>query len=173
MSPRVLVAYGSKYGSTAEIAERIGDTLRAAGLTVDVRRASEVGDLAGYRAIVLGSGVYARRWTRDARGLLGRLRAGERDVWLFSSGWIGKPPPNPTSLVSPRIHRAAKRLGAREHAIFGGRVPLEPSGFVARIMARATPEDQKDARDWGVIEDWAHGIAAELEKQRETTGSRS
>jgi flavorubredoxin len=31
---RVLLAYGSKYGATAEIAEAIGKTLSAAGLEV-------------------------------------------------------------------------------------------------------------------------------------------
>ncbi len=39
---RVLVAYGSKYGATAEIAEAIGTALRAHGLEADVRRARSV-----------------------------------------------------------------------------------------------------------------------------------
>ena len=39
---RVLVAYGSKYGATAEIADAIGVALRANGLQVDVERARSV-----------------------------------------------------------------------------------------------------------------------------------
>ena len=169
MNARVLVAYGSKYGSTAEIAERIGETLREAGLPVDIRRAGEVDELGSYGAIILGSGVYGRRWTRDARMLLGRLRPGEHEVWLFSSGWIGKPPPSPAKLVSPRIHRAASRLSAHDDAVFGGRVPVDPSGPIARIMARATPEEQKDARDWASIEAWARGIARTLSREAAPT----
>lgn len=36
MPGRALVAYGTKYGSTAEIAEAIGATLAEAGLAADV-----------------------------------------------------------------------------------------------------------------------------------------
>ena len=61
---RVLVAYGSRHGSTAEIAEAIAATLREAGLAVDCRKAGEVDSLDGYDAVVLGSAVYMRRWRR-------------------------------------------------------------------------------------------------------------
>ncbi len=52
---RVLVAYASKRGSTAEIAEVIAATLRQEGLEVDCKRAGETGDLDAYGAVVLGS----------------------------------------------------------------------------------------------------------------------
>ena len=79
--PRILVAYGTKYGATAEIAERIGAALRDAGADAEVRRAREVRSLDGYDAVVLGSAVYMARWRRDALRLLRRLRSdlGARD----------------------------------------------------------------------------------------------
>ncbi|NLE26702.1 MAG: flavodoxin, partial [Clostridiaceae bacterium] len=36
MADRILVAYATRYGSTADVAEAIGDELRKAGETVDV-----------------------------------------------------------------------------------------------------------------------------------------
>jgi len=82
------VAYASKHGSTAEIAEAIGDELRAAGRTVDVRDAGEVTDLAGYDAVVLGSATYMRRWRREARRFLRHHASALADCpfWVFSSG---------------------------------------------------------------------------------------
>ena len=79
--PRILVAYGTKYGATAEIAERIGAALRDAGADAEVRRAREVRSLDGHDAVVLGSAVYMARWRRDALRLLRRLRSdlGARD----------------------------------------------------------------------------------------------
>ncbi len=55
---RVLVAYASERGSTAEIAEAIGERLRRSGIGADVRPAGEVRDLAPYGSVVLGSAVY-------------------------------------------------------------------------------------------------------------------
>ena len=66
METRVLVAYGTKYGATAGIAEKIGQVLREAGLTVDVTPAGQAGDPAVYQAVVLGSAVYIGRWRKDA-----------------------------------------------------------------------------------------------------------
>ncbi|MGQ9852506.1 MAG: hypothetical protein ACUVTG_03795, partial [Candidatus Oleimicrobiaceae bacterium] len=45
LKPPVLVAFASKYGATNEIAERIGQVLRTAGLEAEVRAAGEVKDL--------------------------------------------------------------------------------------------------------------------------------
>lgn len=162
----VLVAYGSKHGATAEIAERIGAALRDAGQEAEVIAASEVGALDGYDAVVLGSAVYMGRWRRDAAGLLRRLRRslGGRPLWLFSSGPVGDDAPDPTDKwQNPRkVREAAEHLGARQTAVFGGRLPLEPGNFVERSMVRDTPEDKRDARDFEAIAAWGSAIAAEL-----------
>jgi hypothetical protein len=50
MAGRVFVAYGSKFGATAEIAAAIGKALRSAGLEVDVEPPSDVRSLDAYRA---------------------------------------------------------------------------------------------------------------------------
>jgi menaquinone-dependent protoporphyrinogen oxidase len=55
---RVLVAYDSKHGSTADIAEKIGDVLCENGFRVDMRPALKVEDISPYDAIVIGSPMY-------------------------------------------------------------------------------------------------------------------
>jgi len=59
MAHSVLIAYATKYGATEEIAGKIGEVLRQAGLTADVLPADKVGDVTSYQAVVLGSAVYA------------------------------------------------------------------------------------------------------------------
>jgi len=56
MSERVLIAYGSKHGSTAETADAIGGMLREHGLEVDVSEAARVQSLEGYDCVVLPGG---------------------------------------------------------------------------------------------------------------------
>ena len=161
--PRILVAYGTKYGATAEIAERIGAALRDAGADAEVRRAREVRSLDGYDAVVLGSAVYMARWRRDALRLLRRLRSelGGRPLWLFSSGLVGEEPDeDPGKWVRPaRVQALAEQLGARDHAGFGGQV-ADDGGFMRRRMARDLPAELRDRRDWDAIERWARDVAA-------------
>src|SRR3954468_11446954 len=157
----VLVAYASKHGATAEIAAHIADVLRERGIAVDLRPADAAGAPGSYPAVVLGSAVYMRRWRRDARHLLRRL---ERTVdgpplWLFSSGPFGEMPADPGKLAPKSVLAAP----AREHVVFGGRVPTDPSNPIERAMLKNTPADKQDLRDWPAIDAWAAGIADALE----------
>lgn len=159
-----LVAYASKHGSTAEIAEAIAATLRESAVAADCIAAGEVDDLGPYDAVVLGSAVYMKRWQGDARHFL-RKHASELanlPFWVFSSGPTGDPAEDDAAWQEPkRTIAKAEKLGAREHVVFGGRISPE-SGRMAKSMAEKTPEEYRDRRDWDEIRAWASGIAAEL-----------
>ena len=171
-APRVLVAYASKHGATAEIAEAIAAELRARGLATDCRRVDDVKELAGYAAVVLGSAVYMKRWRHEARALLHRhaRELAELPFWIFSSGPFGEHP-DPTWAEPPKVVKEAETLGVRDHAVFGGRLPLEPSGFIEKAMVRDTPSDVADLRDWDEIRAWAAGVAAALRRPAANVGT--
>jgi menaquinone-dependent protoporphyrinogen oxidase len=57
MQNRVLVAYGTKAGSTAEVAARIGQALSQKNAAVDVLPVKQVKDLSAYTTVVLGSAI--------------------------------------------------------------------------------------------------------------------
>jgi menaquinone-dependent protoporphyrinogen oxidase len=170
----VLVAYGTKHGATAEIAEAIASTLRAAGLDVDVQRARSVRSLDRYRAVVLGSAVYAGRWRSDAMRLLRRRGMQGREVWLFSSGPVGEDTGDPEQLERwtrpPRVQRIGAELGMHEHVVFGGMV-ADDAGFIRKRMARKIPPELRDRRDWREIEAWSQRIAATLGARPAPAGS--
>jgi menaquinone-dependent protoporphyrinogen oxidase len=54
------------------------------------------------------------------------------------------------------------RLGAREHVVFGGRLPVDPRGPMERAIVKNTPPEYRDLHDWDEIRAWAAGIASEL-----------
>jgi menaquinone-dependent protoporphyrinogen oxidase len=54
---RVLIAYATKAGSTAETAARMGETLTKKGLSVDVLPVSQVKDITQYETVVVGSAI--------------------------------------------------------------------------------------------------------------------
>ncbi len=164
-SEYVLVAYGSKHGSTAEIAERIGERIREAGHDVDVQPAQTVRDLGPYDAVVLGSSVYMARWSRAAGRLLKRRsdELAKRDVWLFSSGPVGEEVEGGERWTTPKlVTKMLPRIGAHEHVVFGGRVPTDPRNFVERAMLKNTPPELQDRRDWQQIDNWGKWIGESL-----------
>ena len=155
----VLVAYASKRGSTAEIAETIAATLRREGLGVCLERAEDVQSLDPYDAVVLGSAVYMKRWRGDARHFLKKHRKALKQIpfWVFSSGPVGDPAKdNPKWTEPPRIAEKVEEQGCREHVVFGGCLPAEPTGFMEKAMVDRTPKEFRDRRDW------AHMIAGQL-----------
>lgn len=166
---RVLVAYASKYGSTAEVAEAVGDALKVSRLDVDVRRAGSVGSLTEYRAAVVGSAVYAGHWRGEALRFLSGHRdwLAAHDVWLFSSGPVGEDDDEADLAETERwtkpkkVQELAAEIGARDHAVFGGKVD-DDRGFIRKRMARGMPEEMRDRRDWSEIAAWATGIAGTL-----------
>jgi menaquinone-dependent protoporphyrinogen oxidase len=165
----ILVAYASKRGSTAEIAETVAATLRREGLGVCLVPAEDVQSLDRYDAVVLGSAVYMKRWRGDARHFLKKHRKALRQLpfWAFSSGPVGDPAhDNPEWSEPPGIAEKVEELGGRDHALFGGRLPAQPQGFVERAMVEGTPAEYRDRRDWAEIREWARRVVAELTPAR-------
>jgi menaquinone-dependent protoporphyrinogen oxidase len=160
---KVLVAYGSKMGGTAGIAERIADTLRGRGHEVTLAAAGKVPRRATWDAAVVGSGLYAGRWRRPAVRLLRRLARAPHQpprVWLFHSGPLGDEHADDPMKPPAKVAALAERLGAEDVVTFGGRLAAEAAGPIAQAMAR-----NGMAGDWRRLdhaEAWAQAIAVEL-----------
>lgn len=162
MTGTVLVAFGSKNGATAEIAQAVAQTLRKDGLTVEVRPAADVSDLEPYDAVVIGGGLYAGRWHKDARGFVRRQRrqlAG-RPVWLFSSGPLDPSASEREIPPVPGVRRAFDRIGAVEHTTFGGCLREGARGRIAKTIVSSGKGG--DFRDFTQIANWSSRIAVQL-----------
>lgn len=167
MSKQVLVAYATKYGATGEIAAKIGEVLTQAGLTVDVAPADQVGDLARYEAVVLGSAVYIGRWRREAVKFLKRNEAllSQRPVWLFSSGPTGGGDPDELAdgwRFPKSLQPIADNIKPREIAVFHGAVDVGKLKPIAKWMISKVGAALEDSRDWDAISSWASNIASTL-----------
>jgi menaquinone-dependent protoporphyrinogen oxidase len=55
---RVLVAYASRHGATAGIAERVAAGLRDAGMFAEARPVARVSEVEAYDAFVVGAAAY-------------------------------------------------------------------------------------------------------------------
>ena len=161
---KVLVAYASKYGATAEIAEKIGQSLRQEGLPADVLPAKSVKNLAEYAAVVIGSAVYIAMWRKEASNFLknNEKLLTEKPVWLFSTGPAGEGAPIQL-LKGWRFPSGLKpvidRIKPRDTAVFGGNVNAEKMNFFEKWVIKNVKSPVGDFRDWEMINKWAKGIA--------------
>lgn len=159
---RVLVAYGSKHGATAGIAEQIGTSLREDGIDAVVAPAGEVNDVRGYDGVVLGGSLYAGRWNGRARRCAQRNQRQLKHcpVWLFSSGPVDSSAEQQDIPPVRAVARQMRRLGARDHITFGGSITAGTPGLFARALVREGKGG--DFRNPERIQAWAHHIGAEL-----------
>jgi menaquinone-dependent protoporphyrinogen oxidase len=160
-TPHVLVAYGSRHGSTTGIAETVADELRHRGCIASVRPASTVKDLVRYDAVVLGGALYAGHWHADARHFAHRFRQplSMMPLWLFSSGPLDDSASDHEIGPVRGVERLRVDLGGRGHATFGGCLQPDVEGVIASRMAREHSGDHRDERQ---IREWAGAIASEL-----------
>lgn len=168
MAKKVLIAYGSKYGATAEIAGRIGQTLEKAGLAVEVRQAAQAGSPGEYDGVVLGSAVYIGQWQKDAAAWLETHQAdlSGRPVWIFSSGPTGEGDPAQLLqgwLIPEKLKPVVERIGPRGTAVFGGKVDPGRLNLLEKMVMKMVKAPSGDFRDWPRIEAWAASIAGELQ----------
>jgi menaquinone-dependent protoporphyrinogen oxidase len=74
MDKKILVAYGTAAGSTAEVAEAVGEELREGGLNVDVMAVEAVQDLSPYEGVVIGSAVRIFRLIAPTRKFIRKFK---------------------------------------------------------------------------------------------------
>lgn len=169
MSTQVLVTYATKYGATAEIAEKIGQTLRQAGFHTDVLPADQVNDLSSYQAVVVGSAVYVGKWRKEAVAFLedNEQALAERPVWLFSSGPTGEGDAEEL-LKGWRLPEAQQALVERIHprniAVFHGELNGQKLNLLEKWVIKNVKAPLGDFRDWDSITSWATEIAAALQE---------
>ncbi|MGD0857370.1 MAG: flavodoxin domain-containing protein [Dehalococcoidia bacterium] len=169
MEIKVLVAYASKHGMTAEIAGKIGETLRQSGLQVDVLPVKRVKDAATYKVFVLGSAVYIAMWRKDMVKFLEKNEKllSEQPVWLFSSGPMGEGDPVELSQGwrFPEAQRSLiERIKPRGIAIFHGAIDMKKMSFMEKWVLKKVKASTGDFRDWDAITSWAGSITDALKK---------
>jgi len=157
----LLVAYGSKHGSTQEVAEAIAERLTKKGFEVELRRAADVADLTPYGAVVLGGALYFGRWHGDAARFLARYR---RELATKPPAVFGLGPKTADAqgLAESRaqLDKALAKVPEvepRSIAVFGGVIDPTKLRFPLSRMPAS------DARDWDAIDEWAGEVATAFE----------
>jgi menaquinone-dependent protoporphyrinogen oxidase len=166
-----LVAYGTRYGSTTRIAEKIGEILKSEDYSVRIANLAEesIASISDYDLVIVGSGIKMGKWTKETLDFLDRFETGlsRMKVALFvSCGYIRDPEKVDEARVDFLNKVAEKYPSIKPVALgfFGGVFNFNKYGFAERLLFRGIRKDLEkqgvdtrkpyDFRDWEEIQKW-------------------
>ncbi len=168
MDTNILVTYASKYGATAEIAEKIGEVLRKANFQVDVLPVDKVKDPDPYQAVIVGAALYVGKWHKKGVDFIKAYEKtlAHRPVWIFSSGPSGEG--DPLELIDGQqlpadVQPIVKRIQPRDVTVFHGNIDVNKINSMEKFAVKnIVKKPFGDFRDWDMIAAWANKVAAAL-----------
>ena len=165
MTGRILIAYVSRRGSTAEIARAIGRELEAAGDRVEVAGMEGVTSLEGFGAAVIGAPVYMAKIEKGVAGFVSRHREGLSRIPVAAFA-VGIAPVNPrvgsVEDILAKLTAALDPVKPVAVTMFAGRLDLARMSFTERTMTGLMKVLTGDFRDWDAIRAWARDLHAIL-----------
>lgn len=183
----VLVAYASKYGSTGDIANAVGQELCNLNAKVDVLKVDKVTDIDRYDAVVLGSPIYWGSWLPSATEFLDKYHdaLAKKAVAVFVvSNTLREGRDNPKNrdkvikyFVQPTLADFSAIRPLAPLGLFGGKVDSKAQTTFERVFMTIAGYEDNDSRDFVKIKSWAHEVGPLLlargygSLQRSSSGS--
>jgi menaquinone-dependent protoporphyrinogen oxidase len=171
INDKILVAYASRAGSTAGVAETIGKTLAESGAAVDVHPVNEVSDLSAYRAVVVGSAIQGGKWLPEAMQFVQTHRAelASKPFAVFlvcmtlAMPGADKYRQHVADFLQPvRALVRPVSEGLFAGALDIGKVPSFGDRLKFRLSVIFGVWSEGDHRDWNAIRAWAASLAGSL-----------
>lgn len=163
---KILVAYATRAGSAAEIADALGKKLAEGGATVDVMPAKKVSDLNAYNAVVLGSAIRAGRimpeimkLIKDHKDDLQKIPVAYFIVCLV----VREKTEENFKTADKYLEPFRRELKAVDSAVFAGKMDYSQLGFWEKFIIKYVIDaSEGDWRDWPAINKWAENLLPKL-----------
>jgi menaquinone-dependent protoporphyrinogen oxidase len=162
---KILVTYGSRAGSTAEIADAIAQQLCTSGWTVELRPANEIDSVDGYTAAIVGSAVRYGKWLPEVIEFIDRHRSSLQKIPVaYFTVCMKAADQSPKSMQDLEQYSSAARVRVepKTETFFAGKIDLAKLSFFEGLIVRAVGSPIADLRDWAQIRGWAIGLAQTL-----------
>lgn len=163
---KILVAYATRAGSTAEVARTVGERLCAAGLKAEVKPVERGLSVHGCDAVVLGSCIRYGAWLGEMTGFV----AAQRDALarlplaIFTLHMQALGDDAASRATRARYTQPVRALvNPRHEAFFAGRIDPATLSFFERMAVKMVKSPVGDRRDWAAVQAWADGLAVRLQ----------
>ena len=171
MPNKILVTYATCTGSTAGVAEVIGETLSEGGALVDVLPMQEVTDLSSYQAVVAGSAIQDKRWLPEAVQFIKthqvELSRKPFAAFLVCMTLVMRNGENYRPFVAEFLAPVRTLVKPVSEGLFAGTLEISKVPTLRdRLMFRSSVLfgvwKECDHRDWKAIHAWADSIRPKL-----------
>ena len=163
---KILVAYATKAGSTAEVAAEIGRVMESkSGCQVDVRPVGRLDGVDGYDAVLIGSGIRGGKWLPEAMKFVEKNRdaLGRVPVALFTVCLTLRDDTEENRrMVAAYLDPVRELVQPVEVGLFAGAMDPSKLPFILRLLMKAMKAPQGDFRDWEAIRAWASQVCDSL-----------
>ena len=163
---RILVAYASKKGSTAEIAQAIGKELQAAGHVVNVSEMGSVTSVAGYDAVIIGGPMYMGKMVSDTGKFVRRHYVGLEKLpvagFIVCLAPVSKDPVTDKEYAHKVLHASFSPLQLVAENVFAGKLDPAKLSWLQRWMTEKAKSPVGDFRDWAAIAAWARELPGKM-----------
>jgi len=165
MKDRVLVAYATKFGSTREVAQRIGKLIELHSIAADVTNVNLVKDISKYSGVILGTAIRMGKPISEAVTFTRKFKdeLNEKPVACFSVGLYMKEDTEENrdkarKCLLPILELLKNPVNV---GLFGGKVDYSKMPLLLRWTFSKDKSGQLtegDWRNWDTIEAWVDEI---------------
>lgn len=161
---KILVAYASKCGATAEIADEITKMLCAGGLSAELKRADNITSLQGYEGVVLGTAIYMGNPLKEAIQFVEKFDTQMAYIpfAVFDVCLTMKEKTSENEKTALGYLRSITDFAAPiKTGAFSGRINFTTLPPLYRMFAQADQAGilaEGDFRDWKAINAWAEEL---------------
>ena len=176
MMNRVLIVYGTRYGSTTDVVQEMSKTAKELGVLVDVvnlEKGTPFPKPEEYDLVIIGSGIRAGQWKKEPLKFIEQTleSLSKTKVALFVvSGYAGNPDKVAEAQAEYLDSMPEKYpgLSPSSTALIGGVFEFKKYNLVVRALVKSIVKSQMpkgeeipekiDFRDWDMIRDWITGL---------------
>ncbi len=162
---KALVLYGTRAGSTAEVADFVGKKLSASGWSVDVEGVDAARDLGGYQVVVIGTAIRKGRVLPEIRDFVKAHKAELQRIpvaYFAVCMTMREDTPENRAKASAYLDPLRSEVKPVEVGLFAGKVDYAKLDAGSKLIARMVSVPAGDFRDWTAIEGWTEALAGKL-----------
>lgn len=166
MAQRILVTYASRYGSSAEIAERIGEVLADADQSNEVLSVENVEQVEDYGAVVIGGPIYSGEWPSDLIEFIEEHESTLREMtvaFFIVALRLREDNEEMRRTVLETVDKYRVTLQPVSIGLFAGVMDYSKLSSIVRLQMKTKNLPEGDFRDWEAIEAWATSLPEALE----------